>query len=189
MDRLDELVGNAVGIALLYGLHHVGSLLTSTIDDEVITLLHALPALVTVHSVETTYDAGDSCVVVSANLGNLLDEALTALGVSITTVHEAVYERLVLQTVVLAHLDELEQVVQAGVYTSVRAQTHQVQLLIVLLGIGVGCLHLWVLHDAAVLAGAVDLYQVLIDDASSTDVQVSYLRVTHLSVGQTNILT
>ena len=94
MDRLDELVGNAVSIALLYGLYHIGSLLTSTVHDEVVTLLDALPALVTVHSVETAYDAGDGCVVVSANLGNLLDEALTALGVSITTVHEAVYERL-----------------------------------------------------------------------------------------------
>ena len=74
-------------------------------------------------------------------------------------------------------------------YATIRAQTHQVQLLTILLGIAVGGLHLWILYDAAVLAGAVDLHQVLIDDATCTDVQVTHLRVTHLSVGQTYILT
>ena len=60
-------------------------------------------------------------------------------------------------------------------YTSVRCQSHQVQLLVVLLGIGVSSLNLWILHDRAVLAGAVNLYQVLINDASGTDIQVTHL--------------
>ena len=63
------------------------------------------------------------------------------------------------------------------------------QLLIVLLGIAIGGLHLRILNDATVLAGAVNLHQVLIDDASCTDIQVTNLRVTHLSVGQTYVLT
>ena len=74
-------------------------------------------------------------------------------------------------------------------HTAVRGQAHQVQLLIVLLGIAVGSLHLRILHDRTVFAGAVDLYQILIHDASGTDIEVTYLRVTHLTVGQTDILT
>ena len=74
-------------------------------------------------------------------------------------------------------------------YTAVRGKTHQVQLLIVLLSIGVGSLHLRVLHDRAVLTGAVDLYKVLIHDATGTNIQVTHLRVTHLTVRQTNVFT
>ena len=51
------------------------------------------------------------------------------------------------------------------------------------LGIFVGADNFRVLQDAAVLAGTVNLHEVLIDDASGTDVQVSHLGVTHLSVG------
>ena len=189
MDRLDELVSNTVSIALFYGLHHISSLLTSTVDNQVITFLHALPTLITVHRIETTYDRSDSCVVVGANLSNLLDEALTTLGVCITTVHETVNERLVLQTIVLTYLNEFEQVFQRRVYTTIRAETHQVQFLIVLLGIGISGLHLRILYDRTILAGTVNLHKVLINDAAGTDIEVSYLRVTHLSVRQTYILT
>ena len=74
-------------------------------------------------------------------------------------------------------------------HTTITGQSHQVQLLVVLLGVGVSSLYLRILHDRAVLAGTVDLNEVLIHDASSTDIQVTHLRVTHLSVGQTNVLT
>ena len=50
-------------------------------------------------------------------------------------------------------------------------------------------LHLRVLHDGAVLAGAVDFHQVLIHDTSGTDIQVTHFGVTHLSVRQTYVLT
>ena len=63
------------------------------------------------------------------------------------------------------------------------------QLLIVLLGIGVGSFHLRILYYRVVLAGTVDFHQVLIYDASGTDIEVTDLRVTHLSVGQTYVLT
>ena len=76
-------------------------------------MLHTLPALVAVHGVETAHDRGDGGVVGSADVGDLLDKALAALRVGVATVHEAVDESLVLQPVVLAHLDQLEQVVKA----------------------------------------------------------------------------
>ena len=68
------------------------------------------------------------------------------------------HKHLVLQTVCLTYLDELKQMVEAGVHTTVGSQTHQVQLLIVLLSVGVSSLHLRILHDGAVLAGTVDLH-------------------------------
>ena len=112
VDRLDELIGYALVVALLHGLHHVGSLLTSTIHNQVVTLLYALPALIAVHSIETTYDTCDGCIVLSTYLRYLLDETLTALRVGVTTVHIAMYKHLVLQTVGLTNLDELEEVIE-----------------------------------------------------------------------------
>ena len=147
----------------------------------------SLPALVAVHGVEAANNRGDGGVVVGANLRHLLDEALTRAGVGVAAVHEAMHERLVLQSIGLADLDEFEQVVEAGVDATIRAETHEVELLALFLCISVGSLHLWVLHDGAVLAGAVDLHKVLIDNASGTNVEVTHLRVSHLSVGQTNI--
>ena len=72
-------------------------------------------------------------------------------------------------------------------HATVGAEAHEVQLLARLLGVGIGSLHLRVLHNRIVLAGAVDLHKVLIDNATGTDVQVTHLRVAHLSVGQTHV--
>ena len=58
-----------------------------------------------------------------------------------------------------------------------------------LLGIAIGVDNLLVLQDVAALAGLVDLHQVLVNYAAGADVEVSHLRVTHLSVGQTYVLT
>ena len=174
VDRLDELVSHTLVVAFLHGLYHVGSLLTCTFDNEVITLLDAFPALVAVHGIEAAHDAGDGSVVVGTYLGYLLDEALTALGVGVTTIHETMYKRLVLQTVVTANLDELEEVIQRRVYATVRAEAHEVQLLTRFLGVSIGSLYLGILHDGAVLAGTVDFHEILIDNASGTDVEVSY---------------
>ena len=188
MDGLDELVRHTLVVALLHGLHHVGGLLAGAADDEVVSLLHTLPALVAVHSVEAAHDAGDGGVVGGAYITHLLDKALARLRVGVAAIHITMYEELVLQAVSLTDFDELEEVVEAGVYAAVGGQTHQVQFLVVLLGIRVGSLHLRVLHDGAVLAGAVDFHQVLVDDASGTDVEVTHFGVTHLSVGQTDVL-
>ena len=58
-----------------------------------------------------------------------------------------------------------------------------------LLGIAVSGLDTWILKDRTVLAGAVNLHQILINHTSGTDVQVTYLRISHLSVRQPYILT
>ena len=56
VDWLNKLVGNALIVALLHSSNHIGALLTSTLHNQVVTLFYTLPALIAVHSVETTYD-------------------------------------------------------------------------------------------------------------------------------------
>ena len=118
----------------------------------------------------------------------LFDESLSALRVSVAAVHEAVYESLVFQSVGLADFNEFEKVVERRVHAAIGGQSHEVQFLAVFLGIGIGTYDFGILEDGTVGAGTVDFYQVLVYDASGTDVEVSHFRVAHLSVGQTNVL-
>ena len=189
VDGLDELVGDAFVVTLLHSLDEVLCLLTLAADEQVVGNLHAFPTLVAVHCIEATDDAGNhsvACLV--ALVDELLDKADATLRVGVTTIHEAVHESL-LYAVFLTNLDEFEEVVERTVYAAVRGQTHQVNVLSISLRVLVSADDFRVLHDAAVCTSAVDLHEVLIDDATSTDVEVTDLRVTHLSVGQTDVLT
>ena len=112
VNGLDELVRHALVIRLLHGLNHVGALLALTFDQQVVGFLDTLPPLVAVHGIEATYDGGNSGIVLLTLLLHLLNESLTALGIGVTTIHETVYESLVLQSVVLAYLNQLKQMVQ-----------------------------------------------------------------------------
>jgi hypothetical protein len=75
------------------------------------------------------------------------------------------------------------------VHTTIRGEAHEVEVLAILLGIAVGSYDLLILHDAVIGTSAVDFHEVLIYYAAGTDVEVAYLRVSHLSVGETYILT
>ena len=59
-------------------------------------------------------------------------------------------------------------------HTAVRGQTHEVDALARPLGILIGRDNLRVLEDAAVSAGSVDLYKILIDHTPGTDIEVSH---------------
>ena len=187
VDGLHELVGDAVGIGEFHGLHHILGLEALAADEQVVGYLHALPALVAVHGVEAADDAGDVCAGLIAFLLQLADEAHAGVRVGVAAVHEAVHVGLA-NLILFGNLAEFVEVVEAGVHAAVAGEAHEVHSLALAHGILEGALHLLVLHDAAVLAGAVDFHEVLIDDASGTDIQVAHLRVTHLSVGQTHVL-
>ena len=147
VDRLHELVGHALVIAVLHGLHHVGGLRSLALYQQVVGFAHALPALVAVHGIEAAHYRGYGGIVVGTHLLYLLYESLARLGVGVASVHEAVNEGLSLQTILLAHFDELEEVVERRVNASVGAESHEVELLARLAGILVSLLHLCVLHD------------------------------------------
>ena len=72
-------------------------------------------------------------------------------------------------------------------YATCRGEAHEVQLLAVLFSVGIGSFYASVFKDRAVVACAVNLYKVLVYHATSANVEVSHLRVAHLSVGQTYI--
>ena len=112
VDRQDELICHALVIAVLHSSNHICSLLALGTNQQVISSLHTLPTLITVHSIETAYNAGDGSVAYLCALGcYLLYETLAALGVGITTIHKAVNEG-VLYVVLLTNLNQLEQVIQ-----------------------------------------------------------------------------
>ena len=188
VDGLHELVGHALVIAFLHGLHHVCSLMSLAADEQVVSYLDTFPALVAVHGIEAAHDAGyGSARHLGTLVGHLLDESLATLGVRVATVHEAV--DIGMGDAILARdFYQLEEVLEAAVYAAVTGQSHQVDVLAVYLGILVCRHHFGVLHDAAIGTGAVDLHQVLIHNTSGTDVEVSHLRVAHLSVGQSHVL-
>ena len=73
------------------------------------------------------------------------------------------------------------------VHAAIRSQSHQVYLLTCLLSVRISVNHLLVLQYRTVLAGTVNLHEVLIYNASCTDIEVTHLRVTHLSVRQTDV--
>ena len=110
-DSLYELVGNALVVAFLHGLYHVGRLLSLTLYEQVVGFLYSVPALVAVHGIEASDDACYMCSVLIAAFLYILDKSLAALRVGVASVHEAVYEHLV-KTIFLAYLDELEEVVE-----------------------------------------------------------------------------
>ena len=84
-------------------------------------------------------------------------------------------EGLVLQSISLAHLYQFEEMIERRVHTTIRGKSHEVELLIVLLGIGIGSLHLRIVFNGAILAGTVDFHQVLINNATSTDIEMPHL--------------
>ena len=106
-DGEDKLVGHALSVRLLNGLHHVAGLLALAIYEQVIGYLHALPALVAVHSVVATDDRGNLGIV----LHELADESSTALRVGVASVHEAVHVSVV-DAILTGDVDEFEEVVE-----------------------------------------------------------------------------
>ena len=119
VDREDEFVSHVSIVAFLHSLYHVCSLLTLAFDEQIVCFLHTFPSLVTVHCVEATYDRSDVCTVSLAYALQLFDETLTALGVSVATVHEAVYEGTFLYAVFLSYFYQFEEVIQRRVYATV----------------------------------------------------------------------
>ncbi len=186
-DGLDELVGHVGVIGFLYGGGHVGSMLADAVDQGVVGDLHALPTLVAVHGVIPADDRSDLARRSGQMLLQLLDEALAAARVGIAAVHEAMDERIV-DLVLGGDVAQLEKMLQRRVHAPVGRKTHEVDTDAVLLGVLERADDLGILHDRIVAASAVDLYQILVDDAAGADIEVADLRIAHLAVGQADVL-
>ncbi len=112
------------------------------------------------------------------------NEALAAFGIGVAAVHEAMNVSGGGYAVFCGDINEFEEMVQRGMDTAVRCQSHQVEAFAVFLGIFVGSDYLRIFKDAAVGTGTVDFHEVLIDDTSGADIEVSHFGIAHLSVGK-----
>ena len=186
-DRLDELVGHVGVVGLLHGGDHVRRRLADTVHELIVGHLHTLPALVAIHRIVTADDRRDDARRLRRMALQRLNETLAAVRVGIAAVHEAVYIGM-LDAVGLGDVAEFVEVVDRRVHAAVRHEAHEVHVHALRLGVLESRLHLRVLHDRTVLAGAVDLHQILIDHAARTDIEVSHLGVAHLPVGQPHVL-
>ena len=115
------------------------------------------------------------------------DETLAAARVGVAAVHKAMHVGIV-EAVGRRNVAQLEEVLQRRVYAAVRHQPHEVHVHAILFGVFERRLHLRILHDRVVAAGAVDLHEILINHAAGADIEVSDLRVAHLSFGQADVL-
>jgi hypothetical protein len=128
-DRLDELVGDVLGIAVLDGLDEVLTvhLVSRSVGKGIDGNLDSVPSLVSVHSVVSTRDGADLS---DTNLLDVVLELLQVLGrgpgSSVSSVTEEVNVD-VFDLVVLGSSEQGKEVLDVGVNTTVRNETEEVQ--------------------------------------------------------------
>ena len=119
-DRLQELVRLVLRVLLLNRLHWVFALLPFALDETVDRDLDTLPTLVTVHGVVATNDGGDLAVFLLLQEGEeVLRVSRGGAGGCVATVAEKV-DIDVGDFLLLRGLEERVEVVDVGVYTTVR---------------------------------------------------------------------
>ena len=190
---LDELI--AARILLVVGLdtgNGVG-IGIGRIDHDIVGALDALPTVVAVHGPITARD-GSNASVATGLLGNLGQESAelahvtgTRLRVDIATIHKGV-DANGLDAMLGSHLDQSLDMVHVGVNAARAHKAHKVKGLALGLDIVHSLDENLVLGDGAVLDGIVDARKLLEHDAAGTDVEVTHLGVTHLTVGKAHVL-
>ena len=116
--RFDKFIRYTFVIRFLHSLHHVGSLLAFSFDEQIVGFLDAFPTLVAVHCIETADDGCDGTARLLAVCRQLFDETLTALRICVAAIHEAVDEGL-LDAIFLRDVAEFEQMVERRMHTTV----------------------------------------------------------------------
>ena len=155
--------------------------------DGFISLDHAFPTVVAVHSVVTS---ADGCNAASADFLALcfefFEERLCALGRYITAIEEGMYIDF-LDVVLLRHFEQRIEMVLMAVYAARRNEAHKVQGTALFLHAVYDFQQGFVLEEVAVLDVAGDAGQLLIDDAAGTDVGVTNFGVAHLTIRQADV--
>ena len=186
-DRLDELVGHVGVVGRLDAVDGGLESRALALDEQVVGLLDAGPALVAVHRVEAAAHGSDLARGLGHLLLELLEEALAAARVGVAAVHEGVDIDL-FQAVLLGDTEELIDMLQGGVHAAGGGEAHQVELLAGVLDVVVNRLDLGIVEEFVVADRHVDLDEVLVHHAAGAEVHVTDLGVAHLPVRQTDIL-
>ena len=109
--RFDELVGDICIIRRLDTFSSGGESGTFAFSEKVISLFYTCPSLVTVHCIETAADCGNLSGALCHVFLEVSHEALAAVRVCITAVHEAVYIDI-LQAIFFGNVQELVVMVE-----------------------------------------------------------------------------
>ena len=180
--RHNELICHILIIRSLNSLYSGICLISLSIYESSVGFLYAVPAVITIH-----------CIVASCNCSDLAHTDFFHLCFQlfyilfsgcrrcVTSVKEAVYIYF-LDSLSLCQLKESVNVRIVAVYASVRYESHQMKCRIVFLYILTRFHKRFILKEISILDRLCDLCKILVYDTACTHVQMSYLRVSHLSV-------
>ena len=90
------------------------------------------------------------------------------------------------QSLLLRHLKQSVEMLDVRMYTTVRKKSPQMQVRIILLAVVHSCKQSLILEEIAILDCLCNSGQILINNTAGTDVHMSNLRVSHLSIRKTN---
>src|SRR5690606_301071 len=113
----------------------------------------------------------------------VLQKAKTAFRVSVATVHECMHKQ-VLYAFAMRNRNEAFQVRYVGMYPAVGDETDEVHLLALGVRISERLVEYGVIVQFALLDGLVDLYKILVNNATGADIHVTDFRVSHLPFGK-----
>ena len=180
----NELIGHAVIIGVLHSLYRIGLLNAFAQYQRIICLLDTIPVIVTVHCI---IPAGQGCNLSYADLCRLIHQLLQVILTGCRGCITSVEERMQIYTLEALTLAELKDGVQmciVAVYTAVGKKSPEMQVGIVLLAVLDGCQKLFIFIELAVPDQLADQCQILINDPSGSDIHMSHLGISHLSVGK-----
>ena len=107
-NRLNELVRYIGIVGCLHSLMHILEISTDTVHQTIVRNLHAFPTFVTVHGIETSLNCCDFTGSFLHLCFEFINESDTRTRVGITTIHEAMYKRATVQTILLCNLQQEE---------------------------------------------------------------------------------
>ena len=187
VDWFDKLVGYIFGITFLHSLYHIVRLFTFCVYQQVVSLFTMIPTFVTVHCIETSDDAlrydNQSC----RKRSQILDKTYRFLGsVSRPSIKQWIKVFFRPYSLDISHSlnrwsnEECTPPLDVSPWNGPFASLFRIRE---------SRNDLRIFHDRTILASTVNLDEVLINYTTCTDIGVTNLRVTHLSVWKTYILT
>ena len=184
--RHNKLISFAVIIGSLNSCNSALCLNALALCQCLIGNLLTIPVLISIHCIVA---ACYSCYLTNAQLSHLGLQScyiiFSRCWRSITAIQEAVYIDLA-QAIALCQLQQTINMSNMAVNAAVRNQSEHMQSRIVLFAVFYCCHKCLVFKKITILNGFGNTGQLLINNTSCTHVQVSYLRVSHLSFRKTN---
>ena len=188
-NRNNELVRYLVVVAVLNSRNGAVSLDALAVNECRVSLLDALPAVVSVHSVVTSRNGGN---LAHADFVHFLDRLgdifLSGSRGNVTSVEERVNIYLC-ETLCLRELKDSVKVSDVAVNAARGHKSHQVETRVVLERLVHSVDDSLVLAELAVVDSLCDSGELLINNSARADVGVTDLAVAHLTVGETYVKT